>query len=75
MNTNKDITKARLHYGIVGFLNAGSILLASEFGLNWIYVAIAVVIIQILGSIIKFCPVYTVLNELIPDTTSMQKGK
>ena len=34
MNTNKDITKARLHYGIVGFLNAGSILLASEFGLN-----------------------------------------
>ena len=75
MDTNKDITKARLHDGIVRLLNTGSILLVSEFGLNWIYVAIAVAILQILSPITKFCPVYTVLNELIPDTTPMQKRK
>ena len=45
MNNSKDITKVRLHDGIVGLLNIGSILLASEFGLNLIYVAVAVAVL------------------------------
>ena len=46
MNTEKNIIKIRVHDGIVGLLNMGSILLASQFGLNWIYVAVAVAILQ-----------------------------
>ena len=75
MNNSKDITKVRLHDGIVGLLNIGSILLASEFGLNWIYVAVAVAVLQIISPLTKFCPVYTILNKLMPDTTPVQNGK
>ena len=75
MNNQKDIVKVRVHDGIVGLLNISSILLASQFGLNWIYVAIAVAFLQIISPITKFCPVYTILNKLMPDTTPMQNGK
>tara|TARA_B100000963_G_scaffold229294_1_gene199991 strand:+ start:262 stop:489 length:228 start_codon:yes stop_codon:yes gene_type:complete len=75
MTNTKDITKVRLHDGIVGLLNIGSILLASEFGINWIYVAVGVAVLQILSPITKFCPVYTILNKLMPDTIPMQNGK
>ena len=75
MNNQKDIIKVRVHDGIVGLLNISSILLASQFGLNWIYVAIAVAFLQIISPITKFCPVYNILNKLMPDTTPMQNGK
>ncbi|HCL07849.1 MAG TPA: hypothetical protein DHV91_03670 [Flavobacteriaceae bacterium] len=75
MNNQKDIIKVRVHDGIVGLLNISSILLASQFGLNWIYVAVAVAVLQIISPITKFCPVYTILNKLMPDTTTMQNGK
>ena len=42
MNNTRDIAKVRLHDGIVGLLNIGSIVLASELGFNWIYIAGAV---------------------------------
>jgi len=74
MSNQKDITKVRLHDGIVGLLNMSSILLASQFGLNWIYVAVAVAVLQIISPITKFCPVYSILNKLMPDTTPMQNG-
>ena len=73
--TNKDIIKVRLHDGIVGLLNIGSIALAIQFDLNWIYVAVAVAALQILSPFTKFCPVYTILNKIMPDTTPMQNGK
>ena len=75
MNNQKDIIKVRVHDGIVGLLNISSILLASQFGLNWIYVAVAVAVLQIISPITKFCPVYTILNKLMPDTTPMQNGR
>jgi|TARA_B100001059_G_scaffold118913_1_gene119042 hypothetical protein len=75
MKNQKDIIKVRVHDGIVGLLNISSILLASQFGLNWIYVAIAVAFLQIISPITKFCPVYTILNKLMPDTTPMQNGR
>jgi hypothetical protein len=65
----------RLHDGIVGLLNIGSIALAIQFDLNWIYVAVAVAALQILSPFTKFCPVYTILNKIMPDTTPMQNGK
>ena len=75
MDKSRDIAKVRLHDVIVGLLNIGSIVLASELGLNWIYIAVGVAILQILSPITKFCPVYTILNKLMPDTTPMQNGK
>ena len=75
MNNKRDIVKVRLHDGIIGLLNIGSIVLASELGFNWIYIAVAVAVLQILSPITKFCPVYTILNKLMPDTTPIQNGK
>ena len=54
MDAQKNIIKVRVHDGIVGLLNISSILLASQFGLNWIYVAVAVAVLQILSPITKF---------------------
>ncbi|MBL6878019.1 hypothetical protein OAO94_05470 [Flavobacteriaceae bacterium] len=75
MDAQKNIIKVRVHDGIVGLLNISSILLASQFGLNWIYVAVAVAVLQIISPITKFCPVYTILNKLMPDTDPIQNGK
>ena len=75
MVAQKNIIKVRVHDGIVGLLNISSILLASQFGLNWIYVAVAVAVLQIISPITKFCPVYTILNKLMPDTDPIQNGK
>ena len=75
MDAQKNIIKVRVHDGIVGLLNISSILLASKFGLNWIYVAVAVAVLQIISPITKFCPVYTILNKLMPDTDPIQNGK
>ena len=75
MDAQKNIIKVRLHDGVVGLLNISSILLASQFGLNWIYVAVAVAVLQIISPITKFCPVYTILNKLMPDTEPIQNGK
>ena len=75
MDAQKNIIKERVHDGIVGLLNISSILLASQFGLNWIYVAVAVAVLQIISPITKFCPVYTILNKLMPDTEPIQNGK
>ena len=75
MRNQKDIIKVRVHDGIVGLLNISSIILASQFGLSWIYVAVAVAVLQIISPFTRFCPVYTILNKLMPDTTPMQSGK
>ena len=75
MDAQKNIIKVRVHDGIVGLLNISSILLASQFGLNWIYVAVAVAVLQIISPITKFCLVYTILNKLMPDTDPIQNGK
>ena len=75
MKTEKDIIKVRVHDGIVGLLYIGSILLGKEFGLDWLYIAIGVAVLQIISPFTKFCPVYTILNKIMPQTTPMQNGK
>ena len=71
----KNIIKVRLHDGIVGLLYLGSIALANQFGLSWIWVAVGVAVLQILSPFTKFCPVYTILNKFMPDTDPIQNGK
>jgi 4-hydroxybenzoate polyprenyltransferase len=74
-NLQRDIIKVRVHDGIVGILYLASIVLASQFGSNWIYMAVGVAILQIISPFTKFCPVYTILNKIMPETTPMQNGK
>ncbi len=74
MRNPRDIVKIRVHDGIVGLIYLGSVALANELGYNFIYVAVATAVLQILSPITKFCPVYTILNKLMPDTTPMQNG-
>ena len=70
-----DIAKVRAHDAIVGVLYLSSVGLAFLFGMQWLYVALAVAFLQIISPFTKFCPVYTVLNKLMPKTTPMQNGK
>ena len=75
MTTERDIIKIRVHDGIVGLLYLGSIALADRFNVEWIWVAVGVAVLQIISPITKFCPVYTILNKLMPDTDPVQNGK
>ena len=60
MKTEKDIIKVRVHDGIVGLLYIGSILLGKEFGLDWLYIAIGVAVLQLL----KVIAIVTQLQQL-----------
>ena len=73
--SQRDVVKVRVHDGIVGLMYLSSVLLANWVGLSWIYVAVGVAVLQIVSPFAKFCPVYTVLNKVMPDTEPIQTGK
>ena len=73
--SERDIVKVRVHDGIVGLTYLASVALADQVGVTWIYVAVGVAILQIASPITKFCPVYTILNKVMPDTAPLQNGK
>ncbi|MGB1448784.1 MAG: YgaP-like transmembrane domain [Flavobacteriaceae bacterium] len=75
MQNQKDIIKVRVHDGIVGLIYLSSVALANQFGLSFLWVAVATAVLQILSPVTKFCPVYTILNKVMPNTTPMQNGK
>ena len=72
---SRDITKVRAHDAIVGVLYLVSVGLAFMFGMEWLYIALGVALLQIISPLTKFCPVYTILNRFMPNTTPMQNGK
>ena len=75
MEKSKDILKVRLHDGIVGLLYLNSVLLANIFGPEYLWIAVGVATLQIISPVTKFCPVYFILNKLMPNTTPMQNGR
>ena len=75
MGTNRTHTKIRLHDGIVGILYLVSVVLGFIINIQWLYLAGAVAILQIVSPITKFCPVYFVLNKFMPDIEPIQDGK
>ncbi len=75
MGSNRTHTKIRLHDAIVGILYGLSVVLASTLNIQWLYLAGAVAVLQIISPITKFCPVYFVLNKLMPDSEPIQNGK
>ena len=72
---DKNRSKIRLYDGIVGILYLSSVLLANYINLSFGWIAIAVAALQIASPFTKFCPVYFVLNKMMPDTKPIQNGK
>ena len=72
----KNILKVRAHDAIVGMLyliSVGFTLYTSN--LNFIWIAVAVGGLQLISPMTKFCPVYFILNKLMPKTDPIQDGK
>ncbi len=73
-NQNPTLIKVRWHDFIVGALYLASVILALTVNIQWIYLAGAVAVLQILSLVTRFCPVYFVLNKLIPGGDKVQNG-
>jgi len=72
--SERDVKKVRTLDGIVGLTYLAAIALASQVDPGWIYVAVGVAALQIASPFTKFCPVYVILNKIMPDTAPMQNG-
>ncbi len=73
---SQNISKVRAHDAIVGLLylsGVGLAYLTSDINFLWIVVAVGA--LQVISPVTKFCPVYTVLNKLMPDSDPIQNGK
>ena len=76
MNVARNIKKVRAHDAICGILYLISVGLTIQTGnLDFLYIAVAVGVLQIISPFTKFCPVYYTLNKLMKDTDPMQNGK
>lgn len=75
MQLQKDVTKVRSHDAIVGLIYLTSAILALQVNINFIWIAVSVAGLQIISPITKFCPVYFILNKLMPESTPIQNGK
>ena len=71
----KNISKVRAHDAIVGMTYLISVVGSMLVNVNLIYLAIGVGFLQIISPFTKFCPVYFILNKMMPDTEPIQNGK
>ncbi|MDA7708079.1 DUF2892 domain-containing protein [Flavobacteriaceae bacterium] len=72
----KNISKVRAQDAIVGLLYLMSVgLTFYTTNLDFLWIAVAVGGLQIISPITKFCPVYFILNKLMPDTEPIQNGR
>ncbi len=68
MKTTRSLTKIKIHDGIVGALYLLSVVLAFTVNIQWLYLAGAVAILQISSAFTGFCPVYFVLDKMMPES-------
>ncbi len=72
----KNISKVRAHDAIVGVLYLVSVgLTLTTRNLDFLWIAVAVGGLQLISPMTKFCPVYFILNKLMPDTDPIQNGR
>ena len=71
----KNISKVRALDAIVGMTYLVSVVGSMFVSTNLIYLAIGVGFLQIISPFTKFCPVYFILNKMMPDTEPIQNGK
>ncbi len=62
--------RTKLHDGIVGMIYLLSIILATTVSMQWLYLAGAVAVLQIMSMFTGFCPVYYTLDKLISETNT-----
>tara|TARA_B100000085_G_scaffold208505_1_gene192304 strand:- start:501 stop:728 length:228 start_codon:yes stop_codon:yes gene_type:complete len=73
---SQNISKVRAHDAIVGMLYLSGVGLAYiTSDINFLWIVIAVGALQVISPVTKFCPVYTILNKLMPDSDPIQNGK
>ena len=75
MTSTRTKSKIRMHDAIVGILYGLSVILAFKVNVQWLYLAAGVAVLQIISPITEFCPVYFILNKMMPDTDPIQDGK
>jgi len=63
-------TKIKIHDGIVGILVLGSVVLAVKVSAQWLWVAGGVGALLVFSAFSGFCPVYFILNKLMPNGES-----
>ena len=72
----KNISKIRAHDAIVGILYLSGVGLSYLTGnVNFLGIIIGVGLLQIISPFTKFCPVYFILNKIMPDSDPIQNGK
>ena len=73
---SQNISKVRAHDAIVGLLYLSGVGLAYiTSDINFLWIVIAVGALQVISPVTKFCPIYTILNKLMPDSDPIQNGK
>lgn len=60
-------SKTKLHDGIVGAIYLLSIILGVTVNIQWLIIAGVVAVLQIMSSFTGFCPVYYILNKVMPE--------
>ena len=71
----KNISKVRAHDAIVGMTYFISVVGSMFVNANLILLALGIGFLQIISPFTKFCPVYFILNKMMPDTEPFQNGK
>jgi len=71
----KNISKVRAHDAIVGMTYVISVVGSMFVNANLILLALGIGFLQIISPFTKFCPVYFILNKMMPDTEPFQNGK
>jgi len=73
---SQNILKIRAYDAIVGlFYFSGVGLAYLIFDINFLWIVVVVGALQVISPVTKFCPVYTILNKLMPDSDPIQNGK
>ena len=69
------ISKIRAHDAICGilYLISGGLYVYTSNDI-FVYAAIGVGVLQLISPVTKFCPVYFVLNKIMPDSDPIQNG-
>jgi len=72
----KNISKVRAHDAIVGVLYLSGLALTFFTSNNdFLYIILGVGLLQLISPITKFCPVYFILNKIMPESDPIQNGK
>jgi hypothetical protein len=58
--------KIKIHDGIVGAIILLSVVLAYKVDITWLWLAGIVAVLMIVSAITGFCPVYFMINKIMP---------